>query len=409
MRRAAALLVLVFVAGCVETAPSDEVPVDGVVPEAVALPDAGTAHLASSQQTSSAEEEAPAAVPVLSAGQMLRWEGECPCEPVPFDLNVAGEWDGWVEVRVQWDGAKVADLGLRLDGPYRSEQGERGFDDRLARIFDPVGGRHEIAIDGTGAYTATARLGSTAVPVEGALLPNLVELVIEGPRIGDCDEVERTEQGATKCMRFGNGVGNPGHGAVQIRLTVEQGAMALAALEGRFAQEIRQADGTLTSHVVGPAEFHVSHIHWHYDGLALFELFAVDQASGLRGDLASSHHKSGFCFLDWGEMEEPVTRPAEQERAESDCLIPGTGGSWTNGISRGWYDFYWSDLTDQYVDVAGLPDGVYELVASADPLGTLDELDETDNQSSVLIRLTGDGVEVLEERAHYRVQEKDDE
>lgn len=352
--------------------------------------------------------QASAGAPTLRPGELLRWQGTCPCERLPFDLEADG-WDGWLEVRVQWDGTATSGFGMRVDGPSGSQEGRRGFDDRLARWFAPSSGRHEVALQGAGDFEATARLGTTAVPTTGPLLPNLVELVIEGPRIGMCDDVERTEQGATKCMRFGNGVGNPGHGPVQIRLTVDQGLMALAPLDGRFAQEVRQAEGDLASHPVGPAEFHVSHSHWHYDGLALFELFTIDEATGLRGALASSHHKSGFCFLDWGEMEEPVTVPSEQERAESDCLIPGTTGSWTNGISKGWYDFYWSDLTDQYVDVAGLADGVYELVASADPLGTLDELDETDNQSSVLIRLAGDTVEVLEERAHYRVQEKDDE
>ncbi|HJQ93142.1 MAG TPA: lysyl oxidase family protein, partial [Candidatus Thermoplasmatota archaeon] len=112
--------------------------------------------------------------------------------------------------------------------------------------------------------------------------------------------------------------------------------------------------------------------------------------------------------LDWDRMVKNVTEPAVQERAETDCLVPGLTGSWTNGISRGWYDFYVSGLTDQYVDIEGLPDGVYELVASADPLGTLDELDETDNQSSLLIQISGDEVDVLEERGHFRVQDADD-
>lgn len=413
MRRAllVATLVLAGLAGCVEDPEDAAVDANGGAIVPIVQADPATAPVVAAADDPAAFVPAPGpveGVPTLRPGELLRWEGTCPCDPLPFEL-AAGEWDGWLEVRVQWDGTKTAGFAMQVNGPFGSEASGRGFDDRLARWFSPSDGRHEVALDGAGDFTATARLGTKAIPVSGPLLPNLVELVIEGPRIGDCDQVEQTEQGATKCMRFGNGVGNPGHGAVQIRLTVEQGLMALAPLDGRFAQEVRQADGSIESHQVGPAEFHVSHSHWHYDGLAVFELFAVDEASGLRGALASSHHKSGFCFLDWGEMEEPVTSPDQQERAESDCLVPGPTASWTNGISRGWYDFYWSDLTDQYVDVAGLPDGVYELVASADPLGTLDELDETDNQSSLLIRLAGDTVEVLEERAHYRVQETDDE
>ncbi|MEA3135735.1 MAG: hypothetical protein QOC71_16, partial [Thermoplasmata archaeon] len=281
----------------------------------------------------------------------------------------------------------------------------------------PVSGIHSLAVAGQGHAAITVRMGSLDVPADGELRPNLVELVIEGPAIGPCDEVERTEQAAVKCMRFGNGVGNPGHGPMQIRLSLEQGAQALAPLGGRFMQEVRLADGTIAEHEVGPATFHPTHSHWHYDGFATFELFNVDPATGLRGELAASHHKSGFCFLDWDKMVENVTIPATRERAETDCLIPGLGmafggtpgvPAWTNGISRGWYDFYESQLTDQYVDIDGLPAGTYELVASADPLQTLDETDDSDNQSSLLLSIDGNDIQVLEERAHFHVQDVDD-
>ena len=324
----------------------------------------------------------------------VTWD-ECPaaCDHGGFRLrvDVPDGFDGWLDVRVRWDGTEVADLGLRVEAPDgRVATGGRGFDDRLARLHGVRSGIHLVDVDGEGSYAIDARLGSLDIPAQGPLLPNLVEQVIEGPAVGPCDEVERTEQGAVTCMRFGNGVGNPGHGPVQIRLSMQEGAMALLPMDGRFVQEVRQADGSVEGHEVGPAAFHPSHGHWHYDGFALFELFHVDPATGLRGDLAASHHKSGFCFLDWDRMPENVTEPAEQERAETDCLVPGLGlvfspeapggpPAWTNGISRGWYDFYEQQLTDQYVDIDGLPAGTYELVATADPLGTLVELDETDN------------------------------
>ncbi|MHB1262332.1 MAG: lysyl oxidase family protein [Thermoplasmatota archaeon] len=351
-------------------------------------------------------------VALVHPGVMLSWEADCPCDGKRFvaQSTYGAASAGWMDVRVRWDGTKTSGLEPRLLAPddHGYFGGERGFDDSLLRVWDPADGIHDLSVSGTGHATITVRMGSLDVPSEGALLPNLVEMVLEGPHVGNCDQVETAEQGAVKCMRFGNGVANPGHGPVQIRLTVEQAAQALAPLDGRFSQEIRQADGSVEEHPVGAATFHPTHGHWHYDGLAVFDLYEVDTDTGLRGELAASHGKSGFCFLDWDEMVENITEPAEQERAETDCLIPGVAGSWTNGISRGWYDFYYYGLTDQYVDIDGLADGVYELVASADPLGTLDELDETDNQSSLLLSISGDDVEVLEERAHYRVQEDDD-
>lgn len=358
-------------------------------------------------------------VPLLAPGGLLSWSCDLGCADLAFDVAVPAGFDGWLDVRVRWDGTQVADLALGLDAPgAASVNVTRGFDDRVAQVLGPTSGRHVAHVEGPAAgATVTARLGSLSVPAEGALLPNLVELVIEGPAVGPCDDVERAEQGARKCMRFGNGVGNPGDGPMQIRLSLQEGALALGDAGGRFVQEVRRADGGLDSHEVGPAVFHPSHEHWHYDGFALFELYAVDPATGLRGELARSHHKSGFCFLDWDEMREGTTVPADQERAETDCLVPGLGAAfsgsteppaWTNGISRGWYDFYEPELTDQYVDIDGLPAGLYELVATADPEHTLAELDPTDNQSSLLLRIAGDDVQVVEERGHFRVQDDDD-
>jgi hypothetical protein len=360
-------------------------------------------------------------VAFLHPGVMLSWEADCPCPLREFILQpTLGEAVGeWLDVRVRWDGTLTPDLEPVLEGPdgrvHRESQ--RGFDDRRLVVWQPAGGLYSVAVEGSGPAAITVRLGSLAVPSDGEMRPNLVEMVIEGPAVGPCDEVERTEQGAVKCLRFGNGVGNPGHGPLQIRLALEEGAQALAPLGGRFTQEVRRADGSVAQHEVGPATFHPTHSHWHYDGFATFELFRVDPVTGLRGELASTHHKSGFCFLDWDRMVENVTEPAEQERAETDCLVPGLGmafgggagvPAWTNGISRGWYDFYEAQLTDQYVDIDGLPAGTYELVATADPLQTLDETDDTDNQSSLLLHIDGDDIEVLQERAHFRVQEDDD-
>lgn len=401
---ALALVSLSALPGCLQAALEETIGDQGaIVPATAMLRDPASPYAADPGERSAADQA------ILAPGLKLEWEADCPCPMARFIVLPAQEPGAWLEVRVRWDGTAVADLAPRLDLPDGSTLGgERGFDDRLIRAWPPQVGDHWLAIAGAGHATVTVRLGSLAVPGEGALLPNLVEMVLEGPHVGSCDPVERSEQGAVRCMRFGNGVANPGHGPVQIRLTVEQAAQALLPLDGRFVQEIRQADGRLEEHTVGPAQFHATHGHWHYDGMAVFDLHAVDPETGLRGGLAASHGKAGFCFLDWDEMVENVTEPAEQERAETDCLVPGLAGSWTNGISRGWYDFYVSGLTDQYVDIDGLAPGVYELVASADPLGTLDELDVTDNQSSLLLRISGDDIEVLEERAHYRVQEEDD-
>ena len=412
---ALAVVSVMVLAGCLQAAIDETIGDEGSVVPATALArDPASPFPADAGEAGEPSAGGPA---VLRQGLMLAWEADCPCPAQRFVADPGR--DTWMDVRVAWDGTRSSGLWPKLMGPTGEvhDDAGRGFDDRLLRVWSPDAGDHWLSVEGAGHAAITVRLGSLAVPEDGAMLPNLVEMVIEGPAVGPCDEVEQTEQAAVKCMRFGNGVGNPGHGPMQIRLTLEQGAQALAPLGGHFSQEVRLADGSVAEHEVGPATFHPTHSHWHYDGFALFELYRVDPATGLRGELASSHHKSGFCFLDWDEMVENVTEPAVQERAETDCLVPGLGmalgaepgvPAWTNGISRGWYDFYESQLTDQYVDIDGLPAGTYELVATADPLHTLDELDDSDNQSSLLLHIDGDAIDVLEERAHYRVQEEDD-
>jgi subtilase family serine protease len=56
---------------------------------------------------------------------------------------------------------------------------------------------------------------------------------------------------------------------------------------------------------------------------------------------------------------------------------------------------YEVDRPDQYVDVMGVPDGVYELVSRADEDNTVLESNEDDNEASVVFRLTGETIEVL--------------
>ncbi|HET6399269.1 MAG TPA: lysyl oxidase family protein [Candidatus Thermoplasmatota archaeon] len=305
---------------------------------------------------------------------------------------------------MRWDGTQVADLGLDVSLAGASKEGARGFDARRVTWFSPPPGRVDVLLEGTGAFQAEAFLRSRLPAPDAPRLPDLTTTVPVDMHVGGCHEVERVEQGARKCLRLGNGVSNPGHGPLQVFLDVVSGVQALV-LEGRFVQEVLQADGSWSRHPVGPAAFHAAHAHWHYDGLAAFSLHPVG-ADGLRGEAVAAHHKAGFCFLDWDRMPEDETQAGQGGNAEADCLVPGVQG-WSNGVSAGWYDFYGSYLADQYVDIAGVPDGLYELVSVADPAGGLLERDRTNNAASVLLRLVGDRVSVLEERGWYRVQPED--
>jgi hypothetical protein len=315
----------------------------------------------------------------------------------------------WLELRVSWNGSRSAGVLPRLVAPEgnASLPTQRGFDDWRIQSYSPAAGDYSLDLDGSGDYTLQVRFLSLGEhrTAGTAILPNLVTLVPLDIHVAPCDAVETGEQGAKKCLRLSNGIGNLGDGPVEVHLAVDHAATALVAQlsavgEGRFVQWIYNEDGTHTERDAGPAAFHVTHKHWHYAGLAHFQLFRYDPVTGLRGGEVTSHHKQGFCFLDWGMLNATDTDPSGGSNAQQNCQVPGDTG-WSMGISRGYYDYYESGLTDEYVDVGGVPDGTYELVSTADGQRSLVELDPTDNSASIVLELHGDSVKLLEERGHY--------
>lgn len=418
MVRAPALVaVLLLLAGCAASAdPPPARKLDRVEAPETSFPgeehaEPRSAPERSAAPVSSAPPGPPAAMtPGLELGTVAAWswtswEGTCPCIPLRFEVTdvPAG---AWLEVMVAWDGTKVPDVGLRLRGPDGAVlDADRGFDERRVQVFSPALGTYAAELEGPGDVRLRAILKTLDGPSGPDRLPNLVTMRPQDFHIGSCDTVEAFEQGAERCLRFGNGIGNTGYGPLQVRLDFAESAQSPAG-QGQFVQEVLQQDGTMLAHEVATANLHPTHAHWHYDGAVAYALFALDPATGLRKEEVTSHNKAGFCLLDWDQMDSRDTEPWTQDRAATDCLIPWTNG-WTMGISPGWYDFYVSALTDQYVDVEGVPDGLYEFVSTADGSATLAEWDEADNAASMVLQLDGDDVDVVEARAYYQVQASD--
>ena len=70
-----------------------------------------------------------------------------------------------------------------------------------------------------------------------------------------------------------------------------------------------------------------------------------------------------------------------------------------NGISVGWADVYNWFLADQYIEISGVPDGVYVLETVANPTRTVHETSYADNAVRVTIRLRGDTVDLVNDPA----------
>lgn len=216
-----------------------------------------------------------------------------------------------------------------------------------------------------------------------------------------CFPSEIEEEGAQLCLRFDQVLANIGEGPLEFLFRLP--ADPYATPEGGIAQRIYRSDGTVTERTGGTWEYHPTHEHFHYTGFAVSRLWAVDD-SGRRGNapLRVHHHQPGvaespvrtgrkvsFCIVDieidaWGlKGDAPRTYNAPA------CLIPNDDGHLLQGISAGWTDVYDWFLPDQYIEVSGLPDGLYLLDTIVDPDDTILEADETNNCGAVYVRLSG--------------------
>lgn len=342
----------------------------------------------------------PAEAPVVSVDRALRISGTCPAACTTDFRLEPPEGTFWLEARIGWDGTGTADVSVSLSADG-DERRHRGFDSARHQVWDAAAGTYSVTVEG-GAFEGWVRVlqpDGRRLPGDD-LLPNLVTLVPTGIDVASCTADERVEQEARRCLRLGNAVANMGDGPLEVHLSHLDGALSPAGM-GHFVQRVYDDAGGHRDVDVGAAQFHVVHGHFHYRGLAHFALHEWDEETGLRGEEVGRGTKQGFCFLDWGPMEDPEVDPENQQNAEVDCLVPDPAAGWSMGITVGWYDYYWAALSDQYVEVSGVPDGTYELVSVADGPGTLLETDEEDNAASVVLRLRGDEVTVLEERGFY--------
>ena len=216
-----------------------------------------------------------------------------------------------------------------------------------------------------------------------------------------CFPSEIAEEGARLCLRFDQVLANVGEGALELRFLLP--AAPTGGQTGPIRQVVARSDGGTAERSGGTWEYHDTHAHYHYTGFALSRLWAVDgtgkrgarplksrrHALGAAGTVASAARKVSFCVVDieidaWarkGDAPRTYGAPA--------CLEPTAGGYLRQGLSAGWADVYDWFLPDQYVDVHGLPDGLYLLETVVDPDDTVLEASETNNCGAVYVRLAG--------------------
>lgn len=146
-------------------------------------------------------------------------------------------------------------------------------------------------------------------------------------------------------------------------------------------QNIHDSQGGVTQTLMGsfpdaaPAFGHLFLV-----GLAQYNLREVLPGNSV-GDIVSSHDKTSFGLVDSTTYNTSLPG-APQSRVYTSANINPVG------VSIGWLDLYHRSLPRQWVDATGLPDGQYWLEVVIDPYNMVQETDDTNNTTRVLINLT---------------------
>lgn len=143
-------------------------------------------------------------------------------------------------------------------------------------------------------------------------------------------------------------------------------------------QRIYRSNGTSWQRLAGTMTYHAGHSHIHFDDWTVFRLRRVLQGGGV-GGVVRTGQKTSFCIL---------------ELRTYNSSLPGYNGTPAynscgnvQGLRPGRADVYSSGLTDQYIDITGLPEDDYWLEGEVDPDNLVLEVDETNNAARIMVRI----------------------
>ncbi|MCB9554215.1 MAG: hypothetical protein H6705_20490 [Myxococcales bacterium] len=129
--------------------------------------------------------------------------------------------------------------------------------------------------------------------------------------------------------------------------------------------------------------FDQCHGHFHFLSYAGYDLY--DPVSDRTLPVGA---KSGFAVIDVGVYD--------PELAPNGC--EGFGGG-QQGISVGCHDTYSRGIQCQWIDITGVPDGIYDVVVTTNPDHIIPELDLSNNSARVRVRLQGGQLQVVADDA----------
>lgn len=215
-----------------------------------------------------------------------------------------------------------------------------------------------------------------AAAASGDKRPNLQMLELHDWRIQTVD--------GRRLLRFTTIFANAGPGHFELRgsrSSRSDRTMDVDQLMYRWDGTRRRIDTPAIARYSGDG-----HDHWHVQGVVVYE--AWKEADPL---LTRRGAKTGFCFFDTTAWKTSI-RGARKAPYYQEAWC-GTKASLANrtGLSVGWGDRYPWHFAYQWIDITGLPGGIYRVRATVDIHDYYDERIETDNCTWTKIRIPAPG------------------
>ena len=235
------------------------------------------------------------------------------------------------------------------------------------------------------ASVSAAEADSPTTAATAATARDLMPDLVQRSPYGLNGRTVRTATGLRFRLGFASAVYNAGRGPLEIVGTRPSRTTPTMTA----TQVVHRSDGS-TRRVpnVGRIKFVRSetHRHWHLLGFERYELRRVDG----NGREVRRDRKSGFCLGDRYDAY-------PQRGIRGQPLIGGYRGECEKnhpevlrvheGISVGYGDDYKPQVEGQFVDITGLPAGVYELLHSVNVDRRLREANPGNDAASIRIRL----------------------
>jgi hypothetical protein len=180
-----------------------------------------------------------------------------------------------------------------------------------------------------------------------------------------------------RCLRFDTTTANIGTGTLEL---LGQAGSSTTGTQP-VNQRIYRSDNTFYDRLAGNFSYHPTHNHMHFDDWTIFRLRAY-LPGGEVGSVIRTGTKSSFCII---------------ETTVYDSTMPGFSNSaWgpygcgtKQGHRPGHADTYGSSLAGQYIDIVGVPDGIYWLEGEVNPNRNVLESSYANNISRVPINIGG--------------------